>query len=246
MEPGPVPELVAASTFAHVLSVQIGMDIGQKHDPTAIVVAEVRERPVPLPIARETHYRIQRLERLDLGTAYPLVVAHLVKLLRALHDREVALRAKEYAARTNRLDIRATRLPVDIFIDATGVGTPVVDMVAEALRAQPASERASVHALWFNHGDRYDTSTGMLGKGYLVSRLQVLLQQRLMELPNASPDAEQMLRELQDYEIRVNEHANELYGAFAVGTHDDLVTALGLACLEDPLMNRVEVGPRIW
>ncbi len=38
-----------------------------------------------------------------------------------------------------------------------------------------------------------------------------------------------MQRGLLDYEIRVNEHANEQYGAFTVGTHDDLVTALGLA-----------------
>jgi hypothetical protein len=36
-------------------------------------------------------------------------------------------------------------------------------------------------------------------------------------------------QELQDYEIRVDENANDRYGAFRVGTHDDLVTALGLA-----------------
>lgn len=28
---------------------------------------------------------------------------------------------------------------------------------------------------------------------------------------------------------RVSENANDTYGAFKVGTHDDLVTALGLA-----------------
>ena len=36
-------------------------------------------------------------------------------------------------------------------------------------------------------------------------------------------------RELLDYEIRVSENANDSYGAFKVGTHDDLVTALGLS-----------------
>jgi hypothetical protein len=32
-----------------------------------------------------------------------------------------------------------------------------------------------------------------------------------------------------DYEIRVDEKANDTYGAFPVGSHDDLCTALGLA-----------------
>jgi hypothetical protein len=39
-------------------------------------------------------------------------------------------------------------------------------------------------------------------------------------------------QELMDYEIRVDQDANDRYGAFAVGSHDDLVTALGLAVQE--------------
>ena len=42
-----------------------------------------------------------------------------------------------------------------------------------------------------------------------------------------------MGKELLDYEIRVTEDANDHYGAFRVGAHDDLVTALGLATQED-------------
>lgn len=37
-----------------------------------------------------------------------------------------------------------------------------------------------------------------------------------------------------DYEIRVDENANDKYGAFKVGTHDDLVTSLGLAVQWSP------------
>ncbi len=72
-----------------------------------------------------------------------------------------------------------------------------------------------------------------LGKAWLVSRMQALLQGGLLHLPNTS-EAEQLGRELLDYEIRVSEDANDRYGAFSVGTHDDLVTALGLAVLADP------------
>src|SRR5205085_6609104 len=35
------------------------------------------------------------------------------------------------------------------------------------------------------------------------------------------------------YEIRVDKNANDTYGAFRVGIHDDLVTALGLATQVD-------------
>jgi hypothetical protein len=38
---------------------------------------------------------------------------------------------------------------------------------------------------------------------------------------------------LEDYEIRVSEDANDKYGAFRTGAHDDLVTALGLAVQTD-------------
>lgn len=71
-----------------------------------------------------------------------------------------------------------------------------------------------------------------LGKAFLVSRLQALLQTRRLHLPR-SPEAEALAQELLDYEIRVDENANDRYGAFRVGTHDDLVTALGLAVQSD-------------
>lgn len=236
----------ALSVFESVLSVSIGVDIGQKHDPTAIAVAEVRERPAPLPLAHETLYRIQRMERLDLGVDYVRVARYLVALLLGLNEWEKQLRKDEFEARLGRWDRRNVRLPVDLYVDATGVGTPVVDMLAEALRQQPASERARLHPIWFNHGDRFDSGGGILGKAYLVSRLQVLFQGNLVQIHPASPEVDQMVRELKDYEIKIDENGTDRYGAFRMGTHDDLATALGLACLEDPLLGRVEVGPVIW
>jgi hypothetical protein len=55
----------------------------------------------------------------------------------------------------------------------------------------------------------------------------------LLHLP-LTPEAAAMREELLDYEIKVSEDANERYGAFKVGAHDDLVTALGLAVQEGP------------
>ena len=68
----------------------------------------------------------------------------------------------------------------------------------------------------------------LLGKAYLVSRLQALLDADRLHLPQ-TPEATALVEELLDYEIRVDRNGHDRYGAFRVGTHDDLVTALGLA-----------------
>ena len=42
-----------------------------------------------------------------------------------------------------------------------------------------------------------------------------------------------MVRELQDYQIKPDPEGDTRFGAFRVGSHDDLVTAVGLAVLRD-------------
>ena len=66
----------------------------------------------------------------------------------------------------------------------------------------------------------------------------MLLQTGRLHLPRTT-ESEKLAQELLDYEIQVDENANERYGAFRVGTHDDLVTALGLAVNKEPY--RVQV-----
>ena len=124
-----------------------------------------------------------------------------------------------------------------LMVAATGAGQPVVDLIREALHGK----RYTLIAATFTYGDRYvkDTSnyravTASVGKAHLVSRLQALLQTGRLKLPETA-DARALAREIQDYEIRVDEDVNDRYGAFKVGTHDDLVTALGLAVLDDPM-----------
>ena len=53
------------------MTVVIGVDIGQKRDPTAICVAEVERRE--MADRTETHFNVRHLERLLLGTPYPRV-----------------------------------------------------------------------------------------------------------------------------------------------------------------------------
>lgn len=228
--------------------VQIGVDIGQKVDPTAIVVAQVLERlGRKLPPKRvfdraqyrmadmdirqlETYYEARHIERLPLNTGYPQVAERIARIV--THPTLVGSR-------------------ILLCVDVTGVGQPVYEMVRDAVSVLSGGKGRDtpgirMRAITFTHGDRYDRAAGRLGKAYLVSRLQALFQTGAVKLPPRHPEAQAMARELKDYEIRVDHDANDKYGAFKVGTHDDLATALGLAVLDDPRSYRVTQGPRLF
>lgn len=187
----------------------IGVDLGQKRDPTAVCVAELDLREAPG--RREVHYLVRHLQRLPLGTPYPEVA------------RKVARLAGSVGTRAGR--------PPSLYLDATGVGQPVLDAVREELATGAVRGRTCpVFAVYLLHGDERREEEGVvkLGKAWLVNRLQALLQARRVHLPT-TPEARALREELLDYEIRVDANAVDRYGAFRTGAHDDLVTALGLA-----------------
>ncbi len=191
-------------------AVTIGIDIGQKSDPTAVAVVEMEWRGPE--DRRADHYLCRHLSRLPLGTLYPQVAERLTEIVAGARQYESSVRA--------------------VYLDATGVGQPVADELKSAgVRVTP---------VYFTHGDRRTVNEDgsiTLGKAFLVSRLKVLMQSKRMHLARTE-EMDAMQKELMDYEIRVNEHANETYGAFKTGAHDDLVTALGLAVQEKPVMAR--------
>ena len=175
--------------------VNVGVDLGQRVDPTAIVVAELAEE------AEQITYRVRFLQRLPLGTSYPDVARRLVEIGEKLAGHDITF-----------------------FVDATGVGQPVLDILRER-------GLENVVAVYLTGGlkARRRGSDLMLPKALLVSRLQVLLQGRRIRLPKTR-EARALVEELQNFEIRVSRDGVDKYGAFRTGTHDDLVVALGLAC----------------
>lgn len=180
----------------------IGVDIGQKVDPTAIVVVQPEWREDVI------HFLVRHLERLPLRTTYPAVADRLVNLQTAIDK--------------DNKEARCT-----FWVDATGVGQPVVDLLR--------SKKLKIKAVYITGGDRRreETDALYLPKALLVSRLQVLLQSERIHLPK-TVEAEALAKELLDYEIHVSDDGADTYGAFKTGAHDDLVTALGLACWEEP------------
>jgi len=209
----------------------IGVDIGQKVDPTAIAVNEIEWR-MDENGRRADYHIIRHLERLTLGTPYPKVALRLGEVIAGVRAR-AAVGHQPGAA-----------LGLKIYVDATGVGQPVVDILAQA--------GVKVRPVYFTHGDRRTEEDGgriTLGKAWLVSRLQALLQTGRILLPKTA-EAQALAKELMDYEIKVDQDANDKYGAFKVGSHDDLVTALGLAVQDvgrtpgSPVAGGVRVGFR--
>lgn len=211
--------------------ITVGIDIGPKVDPTAIAVSEVQLRPRADEDPggyTDDHHIIRHLERLQLGTPYPKVADRLVEIVEGI------------IARSGQAPI--------VYADATGVGLPVVDVLRERFKGR----YVKIIPVYFTHGDRRsveDVPEGgggkqvKLGKAWLVSRLQALLQTTRLHLP-ATEEARALAKELQDYEIRITENANDTYGAFKVGTHDDLVTALGLAVQDAPVMPQAAISSR--
>ena len=123
-------------------------------------------------------------------------------------------------------------LTLTVWVDATGVGQPLVDLLADT----------GEHTVgcYFTHGDRRSDAwtEASIGKAWLVTRLKTLFQTNRLHLPQTA-EAAVMRQELLDYEIRVDADANDRYGAFRVGSHDDLVTALGLSVGVEPGHRRV-------
>ena len=205
------------------MEVLIGIDVGQKVDPTAIAVVERQPRD------GEEHHLVRHLERLPLQTAYPRVAERLTEVVDAVRAKverrtvSVPFPLDPFARKLAYVsEVRSYEPQVRVYVDATGVGQPVVDLL-EVAGVRPT-------ACYFTHGDRRTEEAGAvkIGKAWLVSRLQALLQTGRLHLPRTA-EAQALAEELLVYEIRVDEDGNDRYGAFKVGRHDDMVTALGLA-----------------
>ena len=202
----------------------LGLDLGQASDYTALAVLEkvaqvapppqepviVRTRdlwrdgqpiPSPPPAPLPAHYHVRHLQRYPLGTAYPAIVKSVGDML-------------------TRPELRGSRL----VIDATGVGRPVLDMF-RAARLKPVgvtitggSQPVEVDSMWFNTPKRD-----------LVSTMQVLLQAERLKIAATLPDAAVLTQELLNFQVKITDAANDVYGVWREGLHDDLVLSVAMA-----------------
>ena len=208
---------------------RIGIDIGKRHDPSAIVVAMADLRTVDGK--NTTHYTVPFLKRIKLETPYPDQVEELTEICRGA------------VKRFNESGRSSFMKQPRIFVDVTGVGDAVVDLLEPNLK-----NVGILHPCRLAGGDQLNHSNNgrdfRIGKSHFVSRLQVLAESKALHLPEQLPEAKQLSQEMLDFDIDVDEQSGKAtYGAIRPGTHDDMVTAIGLACL---LEAEPDQGPLVF
>jgi hypothetical protein len=182
-----------------------GLDLGQAQDFTALAVIEKSLLADPeRPRTKIGYYAVRHLERFPLGTPYTEVCARLAELFRA----------QPMSGST-------------LAVDQTGVGRPVIDL----LRGSPLKAKLCPITITGGHKATPDDRGGWLvPKKELVSTLQVLLQARRLKVADALPEAATLVQELMTFQVKITPAANEVFGVWREGQHDDLVLAVAVAC----------------
>ncbi|MEO7650334.1 MAG: hypothetical protein ABIZ80_07685 [Bryobacteraceae bacterium] len=188
----------------------VGLDLGQRRDYSAVVIVERAELLldemdyVTYERKRQARYRVRYARRLPLGTPYPDVVARV---------REV-LRMPDVAARCT------------LVMDATGVGTPVLDML------RGAGLRCPIEAVILTGGEREQHGGGKwhVPKRDVITGLQAMLDNGELEMSPNVPGAAELVQEMSVMRARIGRWGRTSFGAVGERDHDDLAMAAGLAC----------------
>jgi hypothetical protein len=178
----------------------LGLDLGQAQDYTALVAVE-RNGDLQNAVCS-----VPAITRYKLGTGYPEIVASVAeKLARAPGQTKLAL-------------------------DGTGVGRAVVDLF---LQHPGLSARSSdIIPVTITAGDSESREDGYyrVPKRNLVGVVQVLLQSQRLKIAENLPETPTLVSELQTFKVKITSAANDVYGEWREGKHDDLVLAVALAC----------------
>jgi Terminase RNaseH-like domain len=189
----------------------LGVDLGQRQDPTALAAVErvIQRGPevdrVTFQPVTSVSYRVRGLRRLKLGTPYPEIVS------------EVASVARTVAAEGQ----------TTLVVDATGVGAPVVDLLRDELDSS-----IPLIPVIFTAGDtaRYDNGVYRVPKKDLVHGLIVLFENKRLRLLEDHPESRVLVNELSNMRVRITGESHATYEAWRQNQHDDMVFALALAC----------------
>ena len=191
-----------SSSYVGLRDFVFGVDLGQANDFTAITIME-RIIEVVDDEAQPSRYHVRHLQRLKTGTSYPDVVEIVGRLLKSLPHRD--------------------RAPA-LIVDATGVGRPVVDLMRKA-GLYPVAVTIT--------GGANENSAGnfshSIPKRNLVSCLQIALQSGRLKVARGLPEAETLIKELQNFKVKISLSGHDSYEAWRESIHDDLVLSASLA-----------------
>lgn len=178
-------------------TVILGLDLGQKSDPTALAGLE------QYPVSGVNHYNLRILERWPLQTPYPQIVADVCALLTRPQLHQACLA-----------------------VDQTGVGRPVVDMFVADPRLTVPLYPITITA---GHHVKQEPDGYHVPKKDLVGVLTVLFEQDRLRVDKKLPQAAMLVKELDNFRVKITAAANETFAAWREGQHDDLVLAVAIA-----------------
>lgn len=179
----------------------LGLDLGKRRDPSALVINERTLRHVP-GRGLVKHHAIRFLRRWPLGTDYLSIARDLVKMVS-----KPPLQGSLIAA------------------DETGVGLPVLEVV----RAEKPDAVLKPILITGGHAVTFENGSWHVAKEILVSTVVALLQSRRLRFA-AVPERETLIKELVAFRVKYTDAANETYESLRERDHDDLVLATCLAC----------------
>lgn len=171
----------------------LGLDLGKHTDHTAIAVVR-RAAPRWQSLPPDPVLRVEYAERLALGTRYTYVVEHVRELIPRLPGR------------------------ARVVVDATGVGDPVVEMLAAAGLGCPITQIVITSGeAPHGSGDRW-----RIPRADLIDGVVRLLENDELRAWNGLRGARLWAGEMAG--LRYRHHLR------TAATHDDLVIAVALAC----------------
>ncbi|MDQ1473011.1 MAG: hypothetical protein QOJ99_4491 [Bryobacterales bacterium] len=185
----------------------LGLDLGQKHDYSAIAIVDMQDRMRGQQRPANGRMVVRYLERAPLGTTYPAVVEQVKRLVQS----------------------QMLRQRCAVIADATGVGAPVVDLLRGARLG------CEVTAVTITGGARESgyaegpSAEVRVPKQDLIAGVQVLLESGELRIAARLRHAGTLVKELLDVRVRGGLRGRLRIGADGAGEHDDLVIALALA-----------------
>ena len=180
----------------------LGLDLGQTRDFTALAVLE-RQPPTDAgTVVEPPEYALRHLHRFPLGTPYTEIVPAVAALVRS-----------------------GPLAEAPVVVDQTGVGRAVVDMMRRAVGWVVPVTITGGHAVTMSEDRSFHVP-----KKELVTCLQVVMQSRRLRIARGLHEAALLVRELQQFQVKITTAANETFGVWREGQHDDLVLAVALAC----------------
>lgn len=192
-----------------------GLDVGKTQDVSALMVMDREMRLLDGQL--EPYFFIGWLEQFPLGLPYPQMVAQVRHRLAQIPK------------------------PTALVIDATGVGSAVVDLFRDGwtdydpvlrevvpLEGKPTIIALTITAGGQAHNEAWDT--WYVPKVDLINRLVVTLQQRRIQAAAELEHFRTLVKEAQQWEWKPTTKANDdPYLSWRTGAHDDLLLAVAVA-----------------